>query len=156
MNNLEGIVNDQYLRLYDPDEWDRINQEYEVSRYIPGYTIIGSIDGPGIPGDALCLAEDDSVWAIPFIPMSTRHATQYASSLQQLRDLTESSMIVVNATHEHYGKERHFIQPLALGGSPTDPKNSTLAPPEIHAKACRFWNKVYFEKLIEQESNKTN
>ncbi|MEW4453813.1 hypothetical protein AB1L30_14155 [Bremerella sp. JC817] len=153
MNNLEGILNEQYLRLYDPNHWERINQQYQASVYIPGYTIIGSVDGPAIPGDALCLAGDQSVWAIPFIPMTARHATPFASSLQSLRDATEAQLIVADETHAHFGKELHFVQPLALGGSPTDPQNIQLVAPEIHAEACCFWNKFYFEKLKEQTAN---
>ncbi len=43
---------------------------------------------------------------------------------------------------EYVGKEILEIQPVILGGSPTDPSNKALVNREEHIQAVRYWNKV--------------
>jgi len=40
------------------------------------------------------------------------------------------------------GKEIFEIQPVAVGGSPTDPANKALLTRAQHIEAVRYWNKV--------------
>jgi hypothetical protein len=139
MNNLEGLIDDQYLRLYDPEHWDRINDEYNSKTFISGYKIIGSIDD-----EAICLGEDETVYKIPFIPMSVQLAEKLYGDLNELRKATETSLKVVDESYKNYGLELHFIKPIAFGGSPINPKNRTFVPQPEHAKLCVFWNETYF------------
>jgi hypothetical protein len=43
------------------------------------------------------------------------------------------------------GKEVFEIQPVILGGSPTDPANKVLLSREEHIKAVVYWNRVVKE-----------
>jgi hypothetical protein len=43
------------------------------------------------------------------------------------------------------GKEVFEIQPVILGGSPTDPANKVLLSREEHIKAVVYWNRVIKE-----------
>jgi hypothetical protein len=40
------------------------------------------------------------------------------------------------------GKEIFEIEPVILGGSPTDPTNKTLLTREEHIKAVVYWNRI--------------
>lgn len=40
------------------------------------------------------------------------------------------------------GKEIFEIQPVILGGSPTDPENKVALTRKQHIEAVRYWNKL--------------
>jgi len=40
------------------------------------------------------------------------------------------------------GKEIFEVQPIILGGSPTDPTNKTVLTREDHIKAVNYWNSI--------------
>lgn len=46
---------------------------------------------------------------------------------------------------ELFGKEVIEVQPVILGGSPTDPNNKTVVTREDHILFVRHWNKVIAE-----------
>jgi hypothetical protein len=47
-----------------------------------------------------------------------------------------------NRLQDCVGKEVFEIQPVILGGSPTDPANKTILTRQQHIEAVRYWNKV--------------
>jgi len=47
-----------------------------------------------------------------------------------------------NRFQDCVGKEVFEIQPVILGGSPTDPANKTILTRQQHIEAVRYWNKV--------------
>jgi len=48
------------------------------------------------------------------------------------------------------GKEIFEIQPVILGGSPTDPANKAILSRQQHIEAVRYWNKVVRELRSKQ------
>lgn len=44
--------------------------------------------------------------------------------------------------HDLAGKEIFEVQPIILGGSPTDPRNKTVLTREDHIKAVNYWNNI--------------
>jgi len=52
----------------------------------------------------------------------------------------------------HAGKEIFEIQPVILGGSPTDPSNKTVLTREQHIKAVVYWNRQIRRLRAEQRS----
>jgi hypothetical protein len=40
------------------------------------------------------------------------------------------------------GMEIIEVQPVVLGGSPTDPKNKSALSRKRHIEAVRYWNKI--------------
>ena len=146
MNNIEGLIDDQYLRLYDPEHWDRINEEYNSEAFISGYKIIGSSDD-----EAICLGEDEAVYKIPFIPMNVESAEKLYDGLNDMQKATETFMKEADESYKNYGLELHFIKPIVFDGSPTDPKNRTFVPQPEHAKLCVFWNETYFRIMKERK-----
>jgi len=53
---------------------------------------------------------------------------------------------------EAAGKEVFEIQPVILGGSPTDPANKTILGREQHIEAVRYWNRVIRQLRMQQAS----
>jgi hypothetical protein len=51
-----------------------------------------------------------------------------------------------NRTKETAGKEIFEIQPVILGGSPTDLDNKVVLSREQHVAAVRFWNRILKER----------
>lgn len=47
-----------------------------------------------------------------------------------------------NRPQEYAGKEVFEIQPVILGGSPTDPANKVVLTRQQHIEAVRYWNKM--------------
>lgn len=41
---------------------------------------------------------------------------------------------------QYVGKEIFEVQPVILGGSPTDPTNKTILTREQHIEVVRYWN----------------
>jgi hypothetical protein len=50
------------------------------------------------------------------------------------------------------GKEVFEVQPVILGGSPTDPGNKVLLSRQQHIKAVAYWNRV-IKELREKQSH---
>jgi hypothetical protein len=51
---------------------------------------------------------------------------------------------------DHAEEEIFEIQPIIVGGSPTDPANKTFLTREQHIEAVRYWNRI-IRKLRQQE-----
>jgi hypothetical protein len=56
--------------------------------------------------------------------------------------MSASNNIRRNRVRDCAGKEIFEIQPVILGGSPTDPANKTFLTRQQHIEAVRYWNKV--------------
>ena len=50
------------------------------------------------------------------------------------------------------GKEIFEIQPVILGGSPTDPTNKAILTRQQHIEAVQYWNRV-IRDLREQQKD---
>lgn len=133
------MIDDKYVRLYDPAHWDRINKEYKSAEFIPDYKIIGSVDDY-----ALCIGNDKEIYIIPFIPLNKEFSEKYARNIEELQILTESKMIITDDKYDKYGLELHFVTPIIFGGSPADPSNRKYVPQPQHAELCNFWNSTYY------------
>ncbi len=53
-----------------------------------------------------------------------------------------SNNIRRNRAQDCAGKEIFEIQPVILGGNPTDPANKAILTRQQHIEAVRYWNKV--------------
>ena len=141
----EGWLGDDYVRVYAEHDRSRIARLYAFETFLPGYIPWASW---GL--DALCLGPDGRVYLIPWIPLHESHRVDRYPSIGALE--TElSSLCEATPDYEHFGKETHFVTPIAFGGSPTDPENRKMIGQEPHAEACCFWNKVYARLKTEAE-----
>jgi len=56
--------------------------------------------------------------------------------------MSRSNDIRRNRVQDCTGKEIFEIQPVILGGSPTDPGNKTILTRQQHIEAVRYWNNI--------------
>ena len=47
-----------------------------------------------------------------------------------------------DCVHDLASKEIFEVQPVILGGSPTDPANKTILTRQQHIEAVRYWNNI--------------
>ncbi len=61
----------------------------------------------------------------------------------------------IRKENDYKGKEIFEIQPIILGGSPTDSSNKTALSRKDHIKTVTYWNKIIrdLRKKQHQESN---
>jgi hypothetical protein len=131
----EGWLGQEYVRIYGASDRPRIAELYDFATFLPGFEPWGSWSL-----DALCLGPDSRLYAIDWIPLKASFRRErYASVAAFEKDIAR--LHEATPAYEHYQKEVHLAHPLALGG---DPKAAPIMIDQAaHAKACRFFNKVY-------------
>jgi hypothetical protein len=131
----EGWLGEEYVRIYADADRKRIGELYDFPAFLPDYEPWGSW---GL--DALCLGPDSCLYVVDWIPLDESFRKERYRSIQQFEaDITR--LFEASPSYEHFQKEVHFAHPLVLGGDPNIPP--VMLDQDTHAKACRFFNKVY-------------
>ena len=91
---------------------------------------------------------------VPFVGMSVAEEFLVAGSFSELLDamhetVAPPSQLPKNVTWPR--QEIFEIQPVLLGGSPTDPENKTVLTRDQHMEVVRYWNNVV-SKLRSQQT----
>ncbi len=74
---------------------------------------------------------------------SPKRSTDFWSTLPLSTDGNKQGLNSLARTMpDRFGREIFKIQPVVLGGSPTDPTNKTLLTREQHIAAVRYWNQI--------------
>jgi hypothetical protein len=142
-NGGDGYCNrNQYAMLWRLEELLGLNESYEIRDYVPGLFVFGSDGG----GEALAFdqrADKHSIVRVPFVGMDLGLCEQIARRFKDLVDfsLLEATTAAIPANRPQ-GMEIFEIQPIILGGSPTDPANKTFLTRKEHIQAVRYWNKI--------------
>ena len=136
-NQIEGWIDDDYVRIYAADNRQKIASLYEFNTYLPGFILYGSY---GL--DAICQGVDKKIYLIPWIPLDKEHGKERYPNLESFEKDIER---IHKATKDyiHFEKEIHFVHPIIFGGSPTEQANIKMIDQNAHAEICRYWNKVY-------------
>jgi cell wall assembly regulator SMI1 len=142
----EGFIGEEYLILWRAEELFNFNERYEVSKYAPGLILFGSTGG----GDGFAFDTRTSpyrVMQVPFVGMTNDEEFYVAGSfgelLAQMRaTMDRSSELSRKSDPRSRGKEIFEIQPVLLGGSPTDLENKVVLTRDQHIELVRYWNNV--------------
>lgn len=142
-NGGEGYINsEQYAIMWRLQELIPLNEAYEAPQYLPGLFIFGSSGG----GEALlfdCQASVPKIMRVPFVGADLSRLEILSPSFEEFIDLalfSPSSPSVLTAGQK--GMEIIEIQPVILGGSPTDVSNKVIVNRGKHVQAVRYWNKI--------------
>lgn len=81
LEEVKGIDPELEFQIWQVDELDEANADYEVAEFIPGYYAIGSDGGGEMLAIELASAQ---VFRIPFIPMDASERILVAESLNDL------------------------------------------------------------------------
>ncbi len=142
-NGGEGYLNaNQYAILWRLEDLLQMNESYQVPEYAPGLFAFGSNGG----GEALAFdkrSKEQPIVRVPFVGMDLSLVEIIA---QRFKELINQSLIELVpdsiATNRPRGREIFEVQPIILGGSPTDRANKTVLSPEDHIAAVTYWNRV--------------
>jgi hypothetical protein len=147
-NGGEGFIgNDAYLILWAVDELELFSREYEVGSYCPELLLIGSNGG----GEAFAFDKRYAPWGVvqvPFVGMDYSLCVVIGCSFSEfIKNSIQEGYECVNESvrrarvNELAGKELFEIQPILLGGHPTDPSNKTVVNRQQHIQAVTYWNR---------------
>ncbi len=152
----EGFIGYEYLRLFALEQLPWVNAAYEVATYLPGYYLFGS-NGCGQAYMFGPANGERSVVRIAFVPFDLEYVSETWPDFQHfLLGLVSAPSQFDDASYpdtpnpDAVGLEVHEVQPIALGGNPTDPANTILVPVEKHAELVAFWNKTF--PIIKRQS----
>lgn len=146
----EGFIATRWLRLYPLDELASANVAYDVEACFPGHLLFGS-DGIGSAFLFDAGARPVRIVEVPFIPLDPEYVVAtyadfvaFLEAIATVPDGFDGSLPIV-PNPATAGLEVHEKQPVVLGGDPTSPENKVFLPPQTHAQACRFFNRVFRE-----------
>lgn len=132
----------QYAVLWRLEDLFKLNELYQTREYAPGLLLFGSNGG----GEALAFDQrtpGQSVVRVPFIGLDLTLAESLADDFRQLiDDLPSQSPADQTGERPPEDTEILEVQPIILGGSPTDPANKVMVPREKHIAAVRYWNNL--------------
>ena len=81
----ELSVDPEWYVIFEPENLEQYNLEYEIAEYAPGFTAFGSNGG----GELLVLSEKGEVFTLPSIGMEPQYADKIAESIEHLKQFME-------------------------------------------------------------------
>ncbi len=107
----EGWYNDEYLILFEGDEIQQKEQEYELGRQLPGHRLLGLVGW-----DDLLVSERASqkLFRVPVVPISSRQRKEWPHSV-------DSTALKLDGRFQ--GKVKWYVKPIAFGGDPNSAEN---------------------------------
>jgi hypothetical protein len=83
----ELSVNPLWYIIWEPENIAEYNNDYELSKYAPGFTAFGSNGS----NELLVLDKNGSVYTIPAIGMEPQYADKIAESISDLKHYMEKN-----------------------------------------------------------------
>ena len=77
----ELSIHPLWYRIWKPEDREQYNRDYELAKYLPGFTAFGSNGG----GELFVADESGSVYSVPAIGMEPQFADKIAASISDLK-----------------------------------------------------------------------
>lgn len=126
----EGWFGDDYLISFDEAEVASASDRYSISRFIPGYQVIGLRGWD----DLIVRDSVGLVYTVPSVPMDSGFLSLYV--------LPEAGSSLV-PDERFLGKIKWYVKPIVFGGEPSSEENVIWVNHEQHAQAVKWWNDLY-------------
>jgi hypothetical protein len=128
---IEGWHQNDYLILSEnPDEAQRLTEEYGVGHFLPGYTVVGLCGWD----DFIVSGANSQLFTVPTVPIKTESLKPFEFN---------ADVSALRPDDRVAGKIKWYIQPIVFGGDPNDGKNLTWISMSEHFKAVSYWNRLY-------------
>ena len=123
----EGWYDDEHLILFEGAEVDSASKRYAISRFLPGYQVIG------LRGFDYFILRDSvgRIYSVASVPIIATHVSPY-SLPPAGSSLTPDDRFT--------GKIKWFVTPTVFGGDPRLGENVIWVTHEQHAQLVRWWN----------------
>ena len=148
-NGVEGFCGEEYLSIWKIEDISPLNKAYEVNTFSPGLVYFGS-DGSSAYAFNYC-AKEIPIVKLEFISLGLEEAELYGNDFFTFLDnlynkhCDSSTQDKPAVNPELQGKIIHEIQPIRLGGSPTDLNNKVALTPYEHSELVVLWQKLLRE-----------
>lgn len=77
----ELSIDPEWYVIFEPENLEQYNIEYEIAKYAPGFTAFGSSGG----GELLVINDSEEVFTLPAIGMAPQYADKIAGSIEDLK-----------------------------------------------------------------------
>jgi ABC-type amino acid transport substrate-binding protein len=135
----EGWVGGDYVALWQIHEIVATNDDLEVATYAPGLLLIGTDGG----GEAFAFDLDTPTLPVVMVPIVglSRDLMRYVgeSFSAWLRSRPEAPPGAARVDRL-MGKNVYEINPVILGGDPTDPSNKAIVTRDELIRIAKWWN----------------
>jgi hypothetical protein len=74
--------------IWEPENLDKYNKDYELAEYAPGFVAFGSNGG----GELLVVDAEGAVFVLPAIGMKPKYANKIAESIEDLKKHMERNI----------------------------------------------------------------
>ncbi|KXI29138.1 hypothetical protein [Paraglaciecola hydrolytica] len=132
----EGWLNDEYIVVFTEAESALASSKYELSQYLPGYTLVGLRGWD----DLIVISPTGVMCSLPTIPIDPKMIVPFFFP----EDLS------LESDERFTGKVKWYLKPLIFGGNPQDEENLTWVSHEQHAELVVWWNNQY--KIIKAQA----
>ena len=125
----EGWHLNDYLILFSPGERPTVTEQYRLSQYIPGYSVVG------LKGwdDFILTDGAGRTVTLPTFPLDPSYAEPF-----QLPGADE-----LRADSRFEGKIKWYVKPIVFGGEHQDVQNVAWVTHEQHRQLVVWWNEQY-------------
>jgi hypothetical protein len=127
----EGWLNDDYLILFPETEVASISEKYSVSRFLPGFQILGLLGWD----DFIVRDSKGATFTLPTVPLDLQYLSPFVLPKK------ESALV---SDERFTGKIKWYVKPLVFGGNPDVGDNLVWISHEQHAQLVQWWNTKYF------------
>jgi len=126
----EGWSGEEYLILFSESEIAAADERYTISKYLPGYRIIG------IRGwdDFIVQDQNGAAFTVPAIPIRSEYLAAFKVPDGQA-ELTSDDRFT--------GKIKWYLRPVIFDGSAEAGPNLTWVDHNQHGQLVRWWNETY-------------
>ena len=83
----ELSVDPLWYIIWEPEDIEEYNKDYELAEYLPGYTAFGSNGG----NELLVVDSSGTVYTVPAIGMEPQYANKIAESISDLKQYMEKN-----------------------------------------------------------------
>lgn len=127
---IEGWQGKDYLILFDEAEAAKFSLQYETSKYLDGYEIVG------LKGwdDFIVKGKAGELATVPTVPL----VAQYLSPLNFAIDPHR-----IKPDSRFRGKVKWYTKPLIFGGDVQAGENMIWVTLDQHVQLVKWWNDLY-------------
>ena len=126
----EGWHGDDYLVLFDESEVAAASARYEVSRFLPGFTVLGLLSWD----DFIVQNPSSQTYAIPSVPLDVQYLSLFSLPATQT---------ALHPDTRFEQKIKWYVKPIVFGGDADSADNVRWVSHEEHAQLVKWWNEKY-------------
>jgi hypothetical protein len=128
----EGWHGDDYLNLFDENEASELTARYELSRWLPGFLIVG------LKGwdDFILQGERAELATVPTVPIASEHLAPLGFAIDPRK---------IKPDERFTKRIKWYTKPIVFGGDPASNENIVWVTLEQHVQLVKWWNDLYWK-----------